>query len=178
MFRLYFVGGTFGAGKSTLCQTLSPLLPAEHLKASDLVGYTRDPSDPTGKATGKLLSNQERLIVAIEARRMAQGTVLLDGHFCLLDDTYKVVRLPVNVFQRIQPSALVLIEPDPAEVVLRLERRDQGQLDPVLIHQLLHAEREHGQTISEALSVPIMTVDASTAAEDIVTFLQASTQDS
>jgi adenylate kinase len=177
MFRLYFVGGTFGAGKSTLCQTLSPLLPAEHLKASDLVGYMRDPTDATGKRSDKVLSNQERLIAALGVRRAAQGTVLLDGHFCLLDDAYSIVRLPVNVFQRIQPIALVLVESALAEVVDRIRQRDQRRVDPALIDQLIQAEREHGQTISEALGAPLMAVDVSTAAEDIVNFLRVSSGD-
>lgn len=65
MFRLYFVGGIFGAGKSILCQTLSRLLPGEHLKASELIRYATSPNDPTGKSTGQVLSNQERLIAAV-----------------------------------------------------------------------------------------------------------------
>ena len=174
MFRLYFVGGIFGAGKSTLCQTLSRLLPGEHLKASELIRYTPSPNDATGKATGQVLSNQERLIAAVTLRRAAPGTVLLDGHFCLLDDTYTITRLPVNVFKHIQPSALVLVEADPGEVVYRIKRRDERQIDVDLIQRLLFAEREHGQAISEAIGVPIIIVDGSIAAEDIVAFLRAS----
>ena len=56
MFCLYFVGGTFAAGNSTLCQTLSGLLPAEHLKASELIGYAPNPKDATGKATDQVQS--------------------------------------------------------------------------------------------------------------------------
>lgn len=173
MFRLYFVGGTFGAGKSTLCQTLSRLLPGEHLKASEVIRYAPNPNDATGKATGQVLSNQERLIAALAIRRAAPGTALLDGHFCLLDDTYTVVRLPVSVFQRIQPSALVLVESNPGEVVDRIKRRDGRAIDPGLIQQLLQAEREHSQAISEVLGVAIMIVNGLTAPEDIVAFLRA-----
>lgn len=174
MFRLYFVGGTFGTGKSTLCQTLGRLLPGEHLKASELIRYAPNPNDATGKATDEVLSNQERLIAALDIRRAARRTTLLDGHFCLLDDTYAIVRLPVNVFQRIQPSALVLVESNPGEVVDRIKRRDGREIDPALIQQLLQAEREHSQAISEALGVAIMIVNGSTAPEDIVAFLRTS----
>jgi hypothetical protein len=80
MFCLYFVGGTFAAGKSTLCQTLSDLLPGEHLKASELIRYSPNPKDATGKATGTVLNNQDRLIDALASRRSAPATVLLDGH--------------------------------------------------------------------------------------------------
>ena len=86
MFCLYFVGGTFAAGKSTLCQTLSGLLPAEHLKASELIGYAPNPKDATAKATDQV--HQDSLIAALANRQAAPATVLLDGHYCLLDETY------------------------------------------------------------------------------------------
>jgi adenylate kinase len=176
MFRLYFVGGTFGVGKSTLCQTLSRLLPGEHLKASEVICYAPNVNEATGKATAHVLSNQERLVAALAIRRAASGTALVDGHFCLLDATYSVVRLPVNVFQRIQPAALLLVESNPSDAVDRIKRRDGREIDPALIRRLLQAEREHSQTISEALGVPIMIVNGTTATEDIVGFLRASSQ--
>jgi adenylate kinase len=173
MFCLYFIGGMFAAGKSTLCQALSGLLPAEHLKASELIGYAPNPKDATGKATDQVLSNQDSLIAALDHRRAAPATVLLDGHFCLLDTTYNVVRLSVNVFQRIQPSALVLVESTPSEIFYRIKQRGGKEMDPALIRTMLKAEREHGKDISDALGVPIMTADGSTAAGDILAFLRS-----
>jgi adenylate kinase len=174
MYCLYFIGGTFGAGKSTLCQTLSRLLPGEHLKASELVRYTPDPKDPTGKATCQVFGNQERLIAALAQRRAAPATVLLDGHFCLLDEIHTIVRLPVYVFRRIQPSAFVLVESSLREVLDQIRRRDGREMDPVLIRRLIEAEREHSEIVSKALGVPIMNVNASTPIGDIMGFLRTS----
>jgi adenylate kinase len=174
MFPLYFVGGAFGVGKSTLCQTLSQLLSGEHLTASDLIRYAPNPSEATGKATEEVLSNQDRLIAALAIRRSATDIVLLDGHFCLLDNTHAVVRLPVEIFERIQPSAIVLVEAKVGEITDRIKQRDGREIHPSLIHELMQAEREHSHAISEALGVPIMTVNSTTAAEDIVAFLRAS----
>jgi hypothetical protein len=122
MFCLYFVGGTFAAGKSTLCQSLSHLLPGEHLKASELIRYSPNPEDATGKATGAVLDNQDRLIAALATRRLTPAHVLLDGHFCLIDETYAVVPIPLSVFQRIQPSALVLVECGLSEIIFLISR--------------------------------------------------------
>ncbi len=174
MFRLYFVGGIFGAGKSSLCQILSPILPAEHYKASDLVRHVPDPDDATGKATDEIYSNQERLLSALGVRRATPGTVLLDGHFCLLDHARTVVRVPRDIFERMQPNALVLVETDITQVLDRIRQRDARHLDPVLIWQLAQAEREHALAISKDIGIPIMTVDVSTNLEDIVAFLRAS----
>ena len=172
-FCLHFVGGIFGAGKSTLCQTLAHLLPAEHLKASDLIGYTPDPRDATGKATGEVLSNQDRLIAALDVRRRAGGIVLLDGHFCLLDNTYSVVPLPVRVFERINPSAMVLVEATDTEVVDRRAQRDGKQMDAGLVQRLLQSEREHSHAIAQALGVPLMLVNSSTPVDTIVDHLRS-----
>jgi adenylate kinase len=173
MFCLYFVGGTFAAGKSSLCQTLSGLLPAEHLKASELIGYVPNPKDTTGKATDQVLSNQDSLIAALTNRQAAPATVLLDGHFCLLDETYNVVRLPVNVLQRLRPSALVLVESSPSEIFYRIKRRGGKEMDPALIRRLLETEREHSKNISDLLGVPIMSTNGSTAAGDVLAFLRS-----
>jgi adenylate kinase len=175
-FRLYFVGGAFGVGKSSLCQTLCSLLPAEHLTASDLIRYAPNPGEATGKATDQVLDNQERLTTALDIRRTGSGTVLLDGHFCLLDNTHSIVRLPVNVFERIQPNAIVLVEAKVREIVDRIKQRDGREIHPTLIQGLIQAEREHSRAISQSLGVPIMTVNGTIAAEDIVTFLRACSQ--
>jgi adenylate kinase len=177
MPTLYFVGGVFGTGKSTLCQALSRLLPAEHLKASDLIRYAPNLDDATGKTTENVFSNQERLIATLAIHRTDHGTILLDGHFCLLDSTCIIVRLPVSVFQHIQPRALVLVEAGVAEVVDRIKRRDGREIDPTLTWKLLQAEREHSHVISETLDIPIMIVGSSTATQDIVTFLHKSSCD-
>jgi adenylate kinase len=174
MFHLYFIGGTFGAGKSTLCKTLGQLLPGEHLKASELINFIPNPDDTTGKSTDQVISNQERLIEALAIRRASDGTVLLDGHFCLIDDTYTIVRLPIDVFQRLNPSALVLVESNPDEIVNRIKLRDGRDINPDIINQLVQAEREHSQFISEVLRVPIMIVNSLTPIINILAFLQSS----
>jgi adenylate kinase len=80
----------------------------------------------------------------------------------------------VNVFQRIQPSALVLVECGLSEILKRIRRRDEREMNPILIQRLLEAEREHSKFISRALGVPILNVNASTAAGEILTFLRSS----
>lgn len=172
MLTLYFIGGVYGAGKSTFCETLSPMLPAEHLKASDLVRFAPNAKDRTGKATSEVLKNQERLLAALAVRRRLPGVVLLDGHFCLLDEKHAIVRLPVDVFARMQPAALVLVEATLAEVTNRVSKRDGKHLDPGLIEKLADSEREHAFEVSHALGIPIMTVDASTDPDQILVFLR------
>jgi adenylate kinase len=152
------------------------MLSGEHLKASDLIRFTPDPNDTTGKAAGEVWGNQERLIAAIDARRTASGTVLLDGHFCLLDHAHVVVRLPIEVFERIQPIALLLVESDVAEAVDRIKQRDGRRREITLLQDLAHAEREHALAISEALDVPIMSANAMTNPENIAAFLRTSSK--
>src|SRR5260221_321590 len=125
---LYFFGGIFGSGKSTLCQTLSRLLPGTHLKASELIGYVPNQSDPTGKSVREVLENQERLVSVLADLCTASANVLLDGHFCLLDEKSAIVRIPVNFFKRIHPTALVLVESGADEVLDRQGLR-RGALD-------------------------------------------------
>jgi adenylate kinase len=172
--HLYFIGGIFGTGKSTLCQTLSRLLPATHLKASELIGYVPNPDDPTGKSVRRVLNNQERLIVALADRRTGLKDVLLDGHFCLFDQSSVIQRIPVKIFECIRPAAIVLVESSSEEVSVRIRLRDDRILDPSLIKDLLEAEREHSKYVSDVLGVPMINVDALTPTSEILAFLRSS----
>ena len=165
--RLCFVGGAFAAGKSTLCLRLAQELPAHHVKASELVRFRRDPNDPTGKAVSEPIETQEGIIQALKARRRFGGTILLDGHYCLLDLKHSIVPVPVRVFRMIGPDALLLVDVEPQELVVRLDRRDGGRLDSGLARRLLDAERRQSRVVAEALGIPLVGVVGSDPLSDL-----------
>jgi adenylate kinase len=122
---------------------------------------------PTGKAVVDVPRNQERLVEAVDALRATPEIILLDGHFCLWDANQSVVPVPVDIFRRIGPFAVVLVETMPHEVVARLRKRDGFQLSQDLVERLLGAENEHARLVADALDVPLFSADQSSRAEDI-----------
>lgn len=165
---LFFVGGCFGAGKSTLCRELARLWPGEHLKASELIAFEADPSDLIRKVTDEALSNQERLVKAIEPLRSGGRTLLLDGHYCLLDSSHAIVPIPLHVFERLNPVATLLVETAPQAIVERLARRDGAKLNLELAADLAVAERTHAYVVAQAMEVPLLCVRNNDPPERIV----------
>jgi adenylate kinase len=171
---LFFVGGVPGAGKSTLCQQLAGLLNAQHLIASELIRYSPDPDDPTGRAVADVARNQARLIAALNEIRQPGTDLILDGHFCLLDRGGHIVPVPVQAFREIDPMALLVVEAPPLRVRTRLEDREGEPYDLDLIVRLARGERAHARRVASALNVPLEIWDASRGIDSARTFFVAS----
>ena len=152
---IFFVGGIYGAGKSSLCRQLSAPLRAEHVMASELIQYAPDPDDATRKSVANVAETQERLLLALEQRKRRTTNMLLDGHFCVLDPTSQIVRISLDVFRAINPAALLLVEAEPDEVKERLEHREARPYDLDLIKRLAAEERSHAEYVSSALLIPL-----------------------
>jgi len=172
--NLFFVGGVHGVGKSTLCQQLAGLLNAQHLIASELIRYSPDPDDPTGRAVADIAQNQERLLAALNEIRQPGTDLILDGHFSLLDREGKIVPVPVETFVEIDPVALLVVEAPPPRIRSRLEGREGRPYDLDLIVRLATDERAHARRVGSALKVPVEIWDASRGIDRARKFFLAS----
>jgi len=170
---IFFVGGIHGVGKSTLCRNLGKELGAEHLKASELIGYRPSPSDPTQKAVADVNSNQERLISALKRRKREGSKILLDGHFCVLSSSGRIIPIPVGTFRVVSPVALLFVEAKPDLVKKRLEQRENRPYDLDLIGRLAAAEHLHAEYISSELALPLMVCPADGGFAEALHFLAA-----
>ncbi len=171
MFRMHFVGGVFGVGKSTLCAQVAQRIGAEHRKASELIRFQPITDDPTGKAVKSIDANQAKLISAVNGLRAAGRVLILDGHFSLLSTTHEVVTVDVAVFRELSPQSMVLLESTPTEIAERLSARDGIELAPSLIERLIEQERIHSQHIASALAVPLLVTSGGAASDEIAQFL-------
>jgi adenylate kinase len=174
--NVFFVGGVHGAGKSTLCQQLSGPLEARHVTASELIRYVPEPDDPTRRAVADVKGNQGRLIAALEALRQNDIDLILDGHFCVLDQDGRIVPIPLETFKEIDPVALLLVEARPVEIRARLAKRGAKPYEVDLITELLTEERYHAQRTSSTLNIPLKIWDATRGITDALQFLAASRQ--
>lgn len=166
-FRLCFVGGVFGAGKSTLCQEIARTLPARHVKASELIQFQPQSTDSTGKAVDRVHENQKRLVEALDALRLQAGIILLDGHYCLWNSNHSVIPVSLETFRRLNPSALVLVDVAAHAAVGRLYQRDGNFLDPGLLQTLLEAERAQARAVAAALDVPLVVTGGSSSPRNL-----------
>jgi adenylate kinase len=172
MNPILFVGGIHGAGKSTICGAVAEQFGALHVTASKLIkqaaaaGYTVTVA-PESKSVPDVDQNQALLLQGLERFKKTSGehSIILDGHFCLLDSESKFAVVPAAVFRAISPVALLLVETDAAVVRARQESRNASHLpsiDQIAAHA--SAERLQAQTVSALLSIPLEIVRGDQAA--------------
>lgn len=169
--RIFFVGGIHGTGKSTLCKAVAAELPAEHLSAGRLARAAGS-LESTTKFVADVAANQRRLLDAISERRTRLGDVILDGHFCVINKSREIERIPVQVFASIDPAALVHVSGDSDVICTRLSDRDGVDYDRGFIETFGQVEATHASEVARSLRRPILNVDGSTPASRVAEFFR------
>jgi adenylate kinase len=151
--NISFIGGIHGVGKSTICKSLCSDLNIQYLSASEVLKWTEMNEDVKNKKVQDIPLTQDKLIKGLIKRVEEKHYYLLDGHYCLLDKTNKVVRIPFATFEAINPASLRLITGDVAEIKLRLESRDKRTYDLDLLENMQDQEIDYAKEISQKLNV-------------------------
>lgn len=154
--RTVFVGGVHGVGKTYFCKSIVGRFDAEHVTASSLIG--RHVKHSSNKTVLNIESNQ--LILAEELSRYQTDcrTILLDGHFCLLNATSGIQDVPLETFKAISPHAIILLTDEPASIAARLSNRDDYSYGMELIAKLQAREIERANFVSQSLCVVIIVI--------------------
>lgn len=172
--RLIFVGGIHGAGKTTLCRKLAPVLGAQHFSAGDLIRMSAGTLPNVEKRVADVRDNQRLLVDAVVKLRATVPTMLLDGHYSVINASDDVEAIPLEVFRSISPSMLLLISADPVQVSERLEQRDERRYMPSML--TFYAQREEAQArlVSRELEIPLAVLKVGSSLEEVVALFRRS----
>jgi adenylate kinase len=170
---LFFLGGAHGAGKSVLAAEVAAEIGARVLSASELIREEGAEPSTHDKRVTDIDSNQERLLRALERQRAIEARILLDGHYCLRSQSGAAVAIAFDIFARIAPNALLLLDADPSQIVERLRERDAVRYDAAAVEELVACEMSTAMTVSAQLRVPLGVVRAPDALQRAVSFLKS-----
>lgn len=120
-----FVAGSYGVGKSTLCNVLSKALDIPTFSAGDLIGNINGEQYGANKAVKNKDVNQDILGIEVKKKLEQYPTILLAGHFCLFDKSNCVEKLPNSIFEKISIEQILLLEADPLRISTNLSIRDK-----------------------------------------------------
>ena len=178
MTALFFVTGAHGVGKSTLCSACIAARPTWiHRSASSIIREqaVREgmiASDDAAKITLKPDENQELLLRGVEQMRMTTRVLLLDGHTVLRGPDGTLVDIDMDIFRRLQPTAIVHIIDDPAQILDRWQgRRPTPGVDLAFVTSLQRRESVRVTEFLPALKIPTFTLSAGDPALLNQTFL-------
>lgn len=175
MEGVIFVAGVYGVGKSTMCSSLSERLNIDFCSAGDLISECNKETYGSNKKVKDKDNNQNVLVECVEHKLKEKDSLILAGHFCILGNDDKPDILPEFVYEKIQISAVVLLETSVQTIIKHLEQRDGKIYSSDLIESFIMQERRQAKKISQKIHVPLiiheMTFD-STDADFIFTKLQ------
>lgn len=153
--NISFIGGIHGVGKSTICNDLCNKLNIEYLSASEVLKWSYMNVDVKNKKVEDVSLTQDRLIKGLLNTVTRDRHYLLDGHYCLFDKSGKVVRVPFETFETINPVSLNLITGDINTIKNRIEQRDNRTYAYETLHVMQEQEIAYAKELSEKLNVEL-----------------------
>ncbi len=156
-----FVGGVHGVGKGTQCQLLSESTGIPWFSASSIIKTENQSAIATDtKAVADPSGNQNLLLRGVLRVLSTDVTILLDGHFTILNASRSAVRIDVEIFAQLQLQGIVVLKDTPSQICDRLFQRDKRKWDIEKVSLQQAAEIGHAQMVATRLDIPIHLVDA------------------
>lgn len=144
-----FVAGSYGVGKSTLCNSLSKKFAIPSFSASDLISNVNGEQYGANKVVKNKYANQDILAMEVRKKLKQYSTILLAGHFCIFNKLNCVEELPSSIFEKILMERILLLEADPERILSNLTIRDKKKYELKHIELLLREERRVAEVISD-----------------------------
>lgn len=150
-----FVAGTYGVGKSTLCDKLCSKLGISAFSAGDLISEVNGEMYGKNKVVKDKTTNQNILITAVKKKLSSQSAFLLAGHFCIFNQNNEVEILPEFVYKELSISQILLLETDGETILRNIKARDDKTYSLSAIKNLIVAERNQAEKISRQYEIPL-----------------------
>jgi len=130
-------------------------LNVESYTASQLIASRRNEGFAENKLVSNIDDNQDLLVVAIEELRKAEKEFILDGHFCLLNESGEITRIPLDTYMLLKPDLIILLTEKPEIIADRRLQSDVCQ-DVSEITEFQEKEKCYAKEIAEKLDVSLV----------------------
>ncbi len=167
---MIFIGGVHGVGKSYICNIISQQTGLKIYSASHLISEYKKKEFSKHKKVSEINKNQDILIEAF--RQLNEQDCLLDGHFCLLNETSQITRIPLSTFSGLTPQKIILLFDNPTAIADRLFKRDGILHDVKFIEEFQKQEVEHCNEVVETMNISHYIYDCSSDIKNLIDFLQ------
>ena len=152
---IIFIAGTYGVGKSTLCNNLSKKINIPAFSSGDLISEINGETYGVNKVVKDKTANQNILITAVKRKLLSNSVFMLAGHFCIFNKNYEVEILPEFVYKQIPISKIILLETDTMRIIDNIKVRDNKSYGLDAIEKLISTERKQAEIISGQLNLPL-----------------------
>lgn len=165
--EIIFIAGVHGVGKTTFCDELKCRLLLPSYTASKLIKAFNETLDFPDKKIKEIDTNQDALINSIK-HNVEEQKFILDGHFVLYNENGTIQKIPVDTFQNLNPSSIILLTEEPRTIHSRLESRGKNGLSINEITLLQNNEIIYAKEISKLLCTKLYILENDTQKNDFL----------
>jgi len=170
--KTIFLGGIHGVGKSFVCSNYLKDLQIKVYSASNLIRRYSSNIVDVNKKVDNISSNQTCLIDAIREIPKTYNVIILDGHFCLLDNQSNIVRISEEVLCSLNMVSIIVLYEDITLIRERLKQRDKYDFSIDLLHNIQEEELYYSKYLSQKYNLPYLCVKSSVCELNIKHFLK------
>jgi len=163
---MIFVGGIHGVGKSYFCERITNKTGLQAYSASKLIAELKNEQFKSDKLIADIGGNQNYLLDAVN--RIPEKEFILDGHFCLLNSSGELERIPLDTFKKLPIKAIMVIYDDVSKIVARLNARDGMKHNEANFEKFQNEELSYAEEISELLNLPFERIHCECYIDDAV----------
>lgn len=145
---MIFVSGVHGVGKSYFCNMVKEATGIESYSASNLISILKKSEFAKNKLIPDIDANQQYLLMAVEELKASGKNFILDGHFCLLNTSGDVHRIPYETFTIFKPDAIVLLTERPDIIAARRKARDNIEVSVQSIANFQREEQVYAEEVA------------------------------
>ena len=115
-----------------------------------------------------ILNNQEKLIIGMAEITEKVCDVCLDGHFTLLNSQGEITSIPSEVFHKLNPSGIILLEDSVANIQRKIHGRSGDLWGSDLIELFQKEELSRATLFSSECGIPVLKIDLTENIRQIV----------
>lgn len=147
--KIVFVGGVHGVDKSTFANAIkNKCANIECLSCSKIIKGNNPAHKKVDDSQNILLANLPYFIDQ-------DKDYILDGHFCLLTEQGVIERVPIDVFESMSPSMIVVLKEEPNIICQRLNEREAHNYSLEFITEFQKEEIKYASEVADTLDVPL-----------------------
>lgn len=159
--KVIFVSGVHAVGKSSMCEPYSEKHGLVYKSASQLIREAKaDAIGSLDKTVKDIDGNQQLLIKSVSKITQSGTTLLLDGHFAILNEEKQPTAIDTNVFLELGINAIITIHDSASVIAERMSTRDGIKQSDVDIEELQNLELSRAKQVANELKIPLSTVKA------------------
>lgn len=152
---MIFISGVHGVGKSYFCNLVKESTGIEVYSASALIAGEKQSGFAKDKLIPDIGDNQQYLLLTLDKLKASRKNFILDGHFCLLNASGEVQRIPYKTFAALRPDAIILLTEKPEVVMSRRRERDNVEFAPQSIEAFQQEEVAYAKEIAASIGAKL-----------------------